>query len=351
LHGVRDWIAGNLTFMNGPLQKKVNVFISGGGGDVADATLDCLNLSSLNLNIAIASSKKSALLTYDVNRLILLPEVNSTNYLSALIKALKLLEIDIFFPTVAGEMSLIAVHAREIELQTGAKVFVGQDVMVETFSDKYATTEFLRQNNFAYPDTCLFDSSANESSLLKRSQYPLIAKPRFGNGSKGFLIIRDENDLSQIDRSKDYVLQEMLPISDGEFTAGVYVAKRKTAVGVCILKRLLNNGSTVIAERILDSRVETQLENIAICTELPYVNIQFALRENVVIPFEINPRFSGTTFMQVKALNAPEMAIKEQVLNLELEVIKNDHVYRAKRKKVVEFDDGLLEKNEILLWQ
>jgi carbamoylphosphate synthase large subunit len=143
----------------------------------------------------------------------------------------------------------------------------------------------------------------------------------------------------------------MLPISDGEFTAGVYVAKRKTAVGVCILKRLLNNGSTVIAERILDSRVETQLENIAICTELPYVNIQFALRENVVIPFEINPRFSGTTFMQVKALNAPEMAIKEQVLNLELEVIKNDHVYRAKRKKVVEFDDGLLEKNEILLWQ
>jgi carbamoyl-phosphate synthase large subunit len=337
--------------MDGPLQKRLNVLISGGGGDVADATLDCLKVSTLNLNIVIASSNRNALLTYDANGLVQLPEVSSPKYLSALIKALKFLEIDIFFPTVASEMLFIAMHVQEIELQTGTKVFVGQDAMVKTFSDKYATVEFLRQNNFAYPDTCLFEDSENDMALLKRPQYPLIAKPRFGNGSKGFLIVRDRNDLSQIDRSVDYVLQEMLPVSDGEFTAGVYVAKRKTVVGVCILKRLLNNGSTVIAERILDRRVETQLENIAICANIPYVNIQFALKENVVVPFEINPRFSGTTFMQVKVLNAPEMAIKEQVLNLELEVSKNAHVYRAQRKKVIEFDYGSIDKREILLWQ
>ena len=330
--------------------KRIKVFISGGGGDVADAIVDCLAQSNLDLEITVATSRESALLSYNVDHYALLPRVDSDRYVETLIKALKDLEIDIFFPTIASELTLISKNAKEIEKITGSKVFVGQKDMVEIFADKFATINFLKINNFPYPKTDLLNEDFNLGDFMKSVEYPMIAKPRFGNGSIGVVEIEAERDLELIDKSKHYVIQEKLAISEGEFTAGVFVGRQIKVLGMCVLRRRLDAGSTILGERILDRNIETQLGAIAVVSKLPYVNIQFALRGAEVVPFEINPRFSGTTFMQSIAFNAPEMAITEWVLGEHVEAINNSRIYSARRKNKTEFFDGPGKSVEILSW-
>ena len=330
--------------------KRIKVFISGGGGDVADAIVDCLAQSNLDLEITVATSRESALLSYNVDHYALLPRVDSDRYVETLIKALKDLEIDIFFPTIASELTLISKNAKEIEKITGSKVFVGQKDMVEIFADKFATINFLKTNNFPYPKTDLLNEDFNLGDFIKSVEYPMIAKPRFGNGSIGVVEIKAERDLELIDKSKHYVIQEKLAIREGEYTAGVFVGGQIKVLGMCVLRRRLDAGSTILGERILDRNIETQLGAIAVVSKLPYVNIQFALRGAEVVPFEINPRFSGTTFMQSIAFNAPEMAITEWVLGEHVEAINNSRIYSARRKNKTEFFDGPGKSVEILSW-
>ena len=330
--------------------KRIKVLVSGGGGDVANALIDCFSKSNLDLEVSIASSSESALFTYYADHHVLLPKVGTDRYVVSLIETLRNLSIDIFFPTIASEIALVAAHADEIQGRTGSMVFVGKKDLVETFSDKYATVNFLQAHNFPSPATVLLDESLNLKAFMELVGFPFIAKPRFGNGSKGVYKVRNEQDLAQVDGLSGYILQEMLPIAAGEFTAGIYVGLKQQVLGICVLKRLLDRGSTVVGQRILDSDLEIQLESIALQTKLPYVNIQFALKDNIVVPFEINPRFSGTTFMQSIAFNAPEIAIKEWVLGERLEASKNTISFSARRMNRIEFSYNPSDQLEILSW-
>ena len=331
-------------------KSQIKVFVSGGGGDVADAVVACLNKSELNFEITIASSSEISLRHYEVDNYALLPLVDSGKYVESLMRALNHYEIDIFIPTIDSELSLISENAKFITSKTGTVVFIGESSDVMQFGDKLATAEFLKKNELPYPNTILADDGLKLQRFLQSVTFPIIAKPRFGHGSIGVIEIKTLKDLTGTLKTNNYILQEKLPVADGEYTAGIYIGSESEVKGLCVLKRSLINGSTVIAENVIDSKIISQVEKIARLTKMKYVNIQFAMRGNNVVPFEINPRFSGSTFMQSIEFNAPEMAVFDLLLGKPLVRKQNSIFFSAVKTKKIIFTLGDCVASKPIQW-
>lgn len=62
-----------------------------------------------------------------------------------------------------------------------------------------------------------------------------------------------------------------------------------------------------------------------------YVNIQAMRRGNLLVPFEFNGRFSGTTGIIARVFNAPEMYLRESVLGESVPPVFNDEAFVAMR--------------------
>ena len=332
------------------LGRRIRILVSGGGGDVADSIVSCLETSSLKVEVVVASSSVRALELYNVQNLAQLPEVSSEGYIESLTRALKFYQIDLFIPGVDGELELVARHASEMQSASGAKIFIGDYSIVSQFCDKFRTVKFLEKNFFQYPVTVPTEDLLEASKFVETASFPIIIKPRNGRGSIDVKTLETRESAREFCGRPHMVLQEKLPTKDGEFTAGVYVGRDGDVKGSCVLRRSLVNGSTQFAENIMDSRIVTQVEEIAVKCRLNYVNIQFALRDRMVVPFEINPRFSGSTFMQHLVFNGPEMAVLDFLLGSPISKKQNFYNFRTIRKKSVVFISSKKLDSRIESW-
>ena len=77
-------------------------------------------------------------------------------------------------------------------------------------NDKFLSYEFARKHGLPFADTTLGTDERNLEALVARCGYPLIGKPRRGNGSRGVLVIRNQDHLVRASTLPDYVFQEYL---------------------------------------------------------------------------------------------------------------------------------------------
>ena len=131
--------------------------------------------------------------------------------------------------------------------------------------------------------------------------------------------LEDANHLEKYLDDSSFILQEWLDPRQGEYTSGVYLGDDGSVKGVCTFRRKLKGGSTYIAERIIDRKLEEPLEEIAKSIGMKYLNIQSMRRGNKLVPFEFNGRLSGSTAMVAHVFNAPEMFIRERLLAMPIE--------------------------------
>lgn len=315
---------------------KLNAFITGGGGDVSSGIIDCLRRADLDIDIFIGSSTLEIPEKYLGEKVIELPLVEDESYISTLTKSLKNLDIDLFIPAIDSEISKVAERKDEIEKNGSVKVCVCNIEMAKIFSDKYETYVFLKKNGFPVPRTELLDSRTLEF-FLKAVDFPFIAKPRSGGGSLGVIEVTNSENLQAIIDLPGYVIQEKLSTSIGEYTAGFYLGIDLEVKGLCVLERILRKGSTMYAERIFNSEIEEQLERLIVMMNISHGNIQFTIENGLVVPFEINPRFSGSTYIQREAFNGPEHYVRERILGQRIEKQKNSIPIRAVRRSNIEF--------------
>tara|TARA_R110000824_G_scaffold97953_5_gene233797 strand:- start:1080 stop:2045 length:966 start_codon:yes stop_codon:yes gene_type:complete len=292
----------------------IKILVSGVGGDVAQGVIKCLQQSKLKTKIyKIASSVEESWLHVDEN-CYLSPRVDSKEYLDYLYDFILQHKIDVFIPCVDSEIYKISLFANKIHNITKCKVIVGDIDKIKICEDKFKTYEFLKDNDFCYPETFL-------SKEDKKINFPSILKTRSGSGSKNIYEICNKDQLKSHIFEDNMILQEKL--EGDEYTAGVYLGKDKQIKGVCIFKRKLKNGSTNFAERIIDKNIELYICKIAKKLDLTYVNIQFKLKNNLPCPFEFNGRFSGTTGFISKVFNAPDLWLRENFLNQKIEKQSN----------------------------
>lgn len=310
--------------------RKINVLVSGVGGDVGQGVVKALERSTLDLDIFMTCVFEDSSWLHQSDRTFIVPFSASEEYIPYLIRLIKAKKIDIFFPSVDSEIVKIAQNREVIESSTGCKVFVGETADVDLCDDKFKTFEFLKREGFAYPDSTLLLREDVEQFLVQHS-FPLVVKKRFDNGAKNVRIAYRKEELDDFIDNRGFMLQEWLNPAEGEYTTGVYIGTDYEIKGMCTLRRELKCGSTYKAKRIIDKALEKPLGEMARKLGPGYWNIQAMLRGKTLVPFEFNGRFSGTTGIISRVFNAPEMAIREYVLKERLEYTDTSEAFTVMR--------------------
>lgn len=292
---------------------KIRVLVSGAGGDVGQGVIKSLNSSSLDIEVYATCIGTTSSWLYKVERSFIAPLSVCEGYIPFLIRLINKYQIKIFFPTVDSEILKISHFKDIIEMETSCIVFVGTTDLVKIADDKLKTTDFLRLNGFCSPASIALDPLTVES-FIDEVGFPVILKKRSGRGANEVYKVNIMAEIEPYFCKDDFMLQEWLDPAQGEYTTGIYLGDDGAAKGVCTFKRQLRNGSTYIAERVVDPLLEEPLEQMASLLGLKYLNIQSMLRGSALIPFEFNGRLSGTTAMISKVFNAPEMFIRERFL-------------------------------------
>lgn len=218
------------------------------------------------------------------------PKAESLNYLDWLTDYINLNKIDVFIPTSEAEIFVVSSEINRV--QKLCKVLINDPFLVKKCLDKYETLNFLSANNIVVP----------ENGLVGRynlpSRYPVIAKPRRGQGSKGIQKVDSISILKSL--KNEYVWQEYLTPKNEEYTCAIYVAKN-LSTRILVLKRVLSNGFTSKGLVVNNYLINNYVENIAkIFNRSGLFNIQLIFTDDGPKLFEINPRLSSTLVFRDK---------------------------------------------------
>ena len=197
--------------------------------------------------------------------------------------------IDVFIPTSEAEIFVVSNNIEEIRKHT--KVLINHELIISKCLDKHESMNFLAANGVAVPANGIIGHDSP-------SHYPVVVKPRRGQGSKGLQIIESKAAFEAC--AGGMVWQDFLFPEDQEFTCAVYVTSDMVIRNLQI-KRVLICGFTGKGVVVINNKITSYLETIIRTFNLPgCYNIQLRLTRDGPLVFEINPRLSSTLVFRDK---------------------------------------------------
>ncbi|MGT2429923.1 ATP-grasp domain-containing protein [Cupriavidus basilensis] len=210
----------------------------------------------------------------------------------------------------------------------GIRLLANDAQLIAAFSDKQATFERLGQAGFPIPRTAPVASPQD----IGRIGLPCIVKPATGSGgsvSVFFAVTLDEamTYAEFIRRSGSTpIAQEYIGEEEGEFTIGVLSLPDARIAGSVALRRVFDAKLSVAYRgrgglvssgysqgyigEFPDLCAQAERMAVAIGSRGP-INIQGRVRDGVLLPFEINPRFSASTYLRALAgFNEIDMLVR-----------------------------------------
>lgn len=209
--------------------------------------------------------------------------------------------------------------------------------------DKWATVVFLREQGFCFPNSLLVHT---EKEIPRNFYLPAVIKPAIGGGgSNNTFLVQDVGELEfacryLVQQDKVALVQEYVGTPEDEYTVGVLSTLEGELVGSIALRRYILSGlsnriqipnrtrrkdlspilaiSSGISQGVIDDYPEVRqvCERIAkaLHSKGP-INIQCRFVDGKLYPFEINPRFSGTTYIRaLMGFNEPDLLIRHYLL-------------------------------------
>lgn len=217
------------------------------------------------------------------------PASDAFNYLFAIKDIIKKEKLDFFLPISEPEIAII--HDRRQEFNgLPVKLLLNNPLILNTFLDKFETVNFLSNIGVRVPKTTTLDAYDGGFG------FPVIVKARSGYGSKKLWKAEDPFDLEFIKRKHglNYIVQEYIGTPDEEYTTGVFSDGKKIS-SISFKRKLGVDGTTLQAVLVRENRLHDLSCKIAEATFLTgSINVQSRLLGDTFIPFEINPRISGT---------------------------------------------------------
>ena len=218
------------------------------------------------------------------------PKADHSDYIYWLTNYISSNKIDIFIPTSESEILIVSNNLNRI--QKICRVLINDPFLVKKCLDKYETLNFLSKNGIVVPENGL----VGDNNLPKI--YPVITKPRRGQGSKGILKVDSLSIFKNC--PKENVWQEYLKPENEEYTCSVYVCKN-FSLRVLVIKRLLVCGYTDRGTTINNHLINSYIKDVVkVFDRSGLFNIQLRLTDQGPKLFEINPRLSGTLVFRDK---------------------------------------------------
>lgn len=298
--------------------RPLTVLATGAGGTYGLATIRNLRRSALPLRIIGADVTWHAPGMFLADVAALLPRVDSKNFDDELAALSRREKVDAIFLTSGTEIAHVVARREELESKTGATLIVNSKHVFDLASDKLETARRIAQWGLAAPMTGDLSADDDVLKLIHGVGFPLIAKPRYGSGSKGLMLISNESEIYTIRQTKEpYVIQEHIGDLDHEYTVGVVGAEDGRVFGSIVLRRWLKAGQTVACESVDEPAIAAYAEAITEKVKpRGYLNVQLRLRGNQPCAFELNARVSSSTgFRGAAGFNEPEMILRSLLLD------------------------------------
>lgn len=294
----------------------IKVLVAGiGGASLGTEICKCLNLAG-KYEVHGCDISPTAYGLYDTG-FAATYRVGKEDYVNEVLNLCREKSIEWLIP--GGEQPTVLLGAASARFREhGIHVLTNDAQTVALFSDKKATFEKLAACGIPIPKTCEIVSQAD----LEYVGLPCIVKPATGSGGSAsvFFAVSIEEALLYADfirrNGSTPIAQEYVSDSEGEFTIGVLSLPNGTVAGSIALQRVLDaklsvayrGRGGVVSSGYSQGRIaafdtlRAQAETIAalIGSRGP-INIQGRVRDGVLMPFEINPRFSASSFLRAKA--------------------------------------------------
>ncbi len=230
--------------------------------------------------------------------------------------------IDLLIPIVDIELEIIARNRAVIE-ESAYLLLSSYDSVIKC-NDKFKTSEFFNKSNIPTIETILVGDIDNVRDLVANSNidFPLIAKPRKGVGTRDVYEIQSEEELFLVRRIKDPIIQKKA--MGQEYTIDVFCDGEKLVSAVPRLRIETRDGISYKGQTEKDEILTGYAKRIAELLRIKGpANIQCFKNGNDVRFFEVNPRFSGSLPLTIEAgVNTPLLALK-MALGEELGLIED----------------------------
>jgi carbamoyl-phosphate synthase large subunit len=216
--------------------------------------------------------------------------------------------VQVIFPVFDLELQVFADHAKAFASE-GIRVVSNPPEVVRLAKDKLLTVRRCEELGVLVPPTLL------KSDLGRKTlpPFPLIVKPRSGQGSAGVHVARDQREL---DFFADYVENPVIQqcIEGPEFTLDVLTDFEGNLISVVPKERLqVKGGMQVKGRTVKDPQLLDYGADIASKFRVfPRGNIQcIRATDGRLFLIEINPKFAASLPFTVAAgVNAPLLLLK-----------------------------------------
>lgn len=220
--------------------------------------------------------------------------------------------IELILPGLELDMLFFNAH-RDFFAGLGVKLVLNNPRLIEQTIDKWTFGQALAATGYRAIPAVRPQSWSEAISALGPA--PLLLKPLRGNGSRGIVLLNDEDDFAYWTRksASEWMLQRVVGTIDTEYTVGVFGLDNNDTVGPLIFRRRLSSsGNTLMAEvvsrhPVIDAAVAMLVQSFR---PMGPTNFQFRVEGDHAYLLEINPRFSSSNSLRTAfGFNEAEMAI------------------------------------------
>jgi carbamoyl-phosphate synthase large subunit len=244
--------------------------------------------------------------------------VDATDYVPSVLDVCRRRELSVIVAGAEGAMTELNVSAEQIA-SAGVTVVGNSPEVVRLCSDKAILFDRLRGTGVVEVPWTAAVASVDELPALEDLPHTCIVKPATGGGGSSSVFLA--TSASEVETyvhlltslGRRAVIQEYIPEDEGEFTIGVLSLPDGSVAGSIALRRLfhaklsvLSRSSTGLISSGYSQGLIADFPNLCVQAERLAVslgsvgplNVQARVRNGALITFEINPRFSASTYLR-----------------------------------------------------
>lgn len=298
----------------------------------------------------------------------------SEDYIDSIIKACKNKNIQILIPGHDDEAYILSKNIKKLK-ENSIDVIVSEFELIAACRAKEKLHIEFNKISELFVKSYTYDDLINDNLIDKKIEYPLIAKPKDGYGSKDIYIIKSIDDINK--HGSSLIYQEIAIPDKNDKNRIVYEKKlmegKNTQVselsiqlvadkygevhGCMITKNKLSNGIPIEILPFYSVEIDYAIKKIIpLLKEKGLrgpINIQGRLTDKGFKIFEINPRFTGITGLRSKfGFNEVKSCVEHWITNRAMQPLnynKNSIGIRQTADKVIAIKNLKSNKKTILI--
>ncbi|MDM0548403.1 ATP-grasp domain-containing protein [Clostridium perfringens] len=224
-----------------------------------------------------------------VDKKYIVPKILSDEFIPSIIEICKKENISLIIPTLDTELHTYAKNKELIERESGAKVMVSDENVIEIIRNKVKTYKFLKQNGFNVPKL-ITEKDLKENNY----KFPLFIKPLDGSSSVNNFKI---NNIKELKFFKKYVPNPMIQeFSEGqEYCVDVFSDFDGNVITVVPKMRLAHRSGEITKAKVVKDNdiIKLGKELVEILRPCGEINFDCIKNEDKIDIIEINGRFAG----------------------------------------------------------